>query len=407
TDATDSRNAWRTLCTSRKSFDASFAPRANIALGCGSNVGVEWNLSLYASTKGLPTDTHERYSASVRCVLEGGKVARGEVLKQGGSEVDRDGVYFGVFREGGGEVVVEDLRYGVRDGEVFHWIEERFAESWFHASFGRESAPLTPSSPPDVDAHDVASLRAYILSIPPQTLHSYTVSRLHADLDPVTLHHLAAFFASLAPPPALHCVRCHKTSRTLTEAALLCTTTRAQSCCGKTVEGNGNMGLSDGWCYEGQHTVHLCLETAIVLTAMQTDTKRARFRADPTMHDDKLVSCERLRCGMPPRSTRKRGRRSDGDEDEDEQSSVTSSHLSTNASPRSSNGRKKARTRAPPPLDESDQMDIDNSNSVPSPSPGRPPSSPNPRPRVKPKSKAKLKPLSYHSTPLRAYSPPP
>ncbi|KAG6882757.1 hypothetical protein C0992_010744, partial [Termitomyces sp. T32_za158] len=249
--------------------------------------------------------------------------------------------------------------------------------------------PSTPSPPPDVDAHDVASLRAYILSIPPQTLHSYTVSHLHADLDPATLHHLAAFFSSLAPPPALHCVRCHKAFFEIENTDRSClvahddesaeverVSSKAKgkgtlyettwNCCGKTVEGDGDMGPPDGWCYEGQHTVRLCSETAIVLTAMQTDTKRARFRADATMHDDKLISCVRLRCGMPPRSTRKRGRRSDGDEDEDEQSSVTSSHLSTNASPRSSNGRKKARTRAPPPLDESNQMDIDNSNNAPS-----------------------------------------
>lgn len=26
-------------------------------------------------------------------------------------------------------------------------------------------------------------------------------------------------------------------------------------CCGKTVEGDGDMGPPDGWCYEGKHTV--------------------------------------------------------------------------------------------------------------------------------------------------------
>ncbi|EGN94997.1 hypothetical protein SERLA73DRAFT_162619 [Serpula lacrymans var. lacrymans S7.3] len=53
------------------------------------------------------------------------------------------------------------------------------------------------------------------------------------------------------------------------------------ACCGKTVEGNGNMGPPDGWCYEGKHT---------------TDPKRARFRVDSTIHHDKLVSCLKLNC---------------------------------------------------------------------------------------------------------------
>ncbi|KAG6883148.1 hypothetical protein C0992_009549, partial [Termitomyces sp. T32_za158] len=274
------------------------------------------------------------------------------------------------------------------------------------------SRPLDAVPASDVDAHDAASLRAYILSFPPQTLHSYTVSHLHPDLDPTTLHHLAAFFTSLVPQPALRCVQINsidleKDQREFGSAPRLnlrhdidfrlrtfpfsrlhsldlpqtlhsytvshlhadldpvtlhhpryllritsppaCTplheienadrsclvahddestevdrvSSKAKgkgmlyettwSCCGKTVEGDGDMGPPDGRCYEGQHTVHLCRETAIVLTAMQTDTKRARFRADATMHDDKLVSCERLRCGMPPRSTRKRGRCSDDD----------------------------------------------------------------------------------------------
>jgi len=70
-------------------------------------------------------------------------------------------------------------------------------------------------------------------------------------------------------------------------------------CCGKTVEGDGDMGPPDGWCYEGRHT---------------TDTKRARFRADSTINDDKLASCAKLHCHDPPpsprtRKTRKRPRK--------------------------------------------------------------------------------------------------
>lgn len=49
----------------------------------------------------------------------------------------------------------------------------------------------------------------------------------------------------------------------------------------KKVQGNGDQGPPDGWCYEGRHT---------------TDLKRARFRADSTLLEDKLISCRRKRC---------------------------------------------------------------------------------------------------------------
>ncbi|KAH0578105.1 hypothetical protein H2248_005534 [Termitomyces sp. 'cryptogamus'] len=142
--------------------------------------------------------------------------------------------------------------------------------------------------------------------------------------------------------------------------------------------------------------------------AMKTDTKRARFRADSTMHDDKLVSCERLRCGMSPRSTRKRGRLVadvEGDEDECDEQSLTSSHPSTNTSPQSSNSRKKARTHAHLPKSKPDsaheasnKMDIDDAPPALTLS-----SSPNPqsrasKPKSKPKSTATPKPKT--SSPL-------
>ncbi|KAG5348873.1 hypothetical protein C0989_007571 [Termitomyces sp. Mn162] len=52
--------------------------------------------------------------------------------------------------------------------------------------------PSTPSPPPSTPSPAV--LRAYIQTIPPQTLHAYTLSRLHPSnitLDPATLHHLS------------------------------------------------------------------------------------------------------------------------------------------------------------------------------------------------------------------------
>jgi hypothetical protein len=46
-------------------------------------------------------------------------------------------------------------------------------------------------------------------------------------------------------------------------------------------QGAGDFGPPDGWCFEGFHTI---------------DRKRARFRADSTLDDDKLISCVRMKC---------------------------------------------------------------------------------------------------------------
>ncbi|KAG2013107.1 hypothetical protein CC2G_010046 [Coprinopsis cinerea AmutBmut pab1-1] len=171
----------------------------------------------------------------------------------------------------------------------------------------------------------------------------------HSLLTPEVLKSLTAFFKTLVPPPQLHCVRCHKAYFELENTDYSCRvphddastvvervgTKLVQSsdeedegkegsgdddeyvdsgsdaeegkkrrrprksivptkssvyetfwgCCGQTVEGDGDQGPPDGWCYEGRHT---------------TDYKRARFRADSTPQDDKLVSCHRLKCFRPP-----------------------------------------------------------------------------------------------------------
>ena len=84
----------------------------------------------------------------------------------------------------------------------------------------------TPSPSPD-DAEQVTdptTLYNLIASVPAQTLHSYTLSYLcsapstfssfqtskTASPSPRTLTILTQFFASLTPPPRLHCVRCHR-----------------------------------------------------------------------------------------------------------------------------------------------------------------------------------------------------
>ncbi|PPR04638.1 hypothetical protein CVT24_011856 [Panaeolus cyanescens] len=186
---------------------------------------------------------------------------------------------------------------------------------------------------------DSSQLHALIASVPPQTLHAYTLTHLSPvppspfplgltstpslilgnpiePPSPRTLTTLTRFFSSLTPPPKLHCVRCHSAYFELENNDRAChiphdddsaTVGRVRTgkgstseyetlfgCCGKTVEGDGDMGPPDGWCYEGQHT---------------TDLRRARFRADSTPQDDKLVPCSSLRCGQPPlpaRSSRSR-----------------------------------------------------------------------------------------------------
>ncbi|KAI5993460.1 hypothetical protein EDD15DRAFT_2367203 [Pisolithus albus] len=186
--------------------------------------------------------------------------------------------------------------------------------------------PMTPSPPPPPPpvAADSKALYDLMLTIPPKTLHAYTLthlrplspepssSRLYNNTitpgtapipsppSPDTVSKLHKFFATLAPPPLLHCVRCHADFYDIEneekdkachvphddESALVSRVTGGGyetlwGCCGKTVEGDGGEGPPDGWCYEGRHT---------------GDTKRARFRADSTIHDDKLTSCLKLNC---------------------------------------------------------------------------------------------------------------
>lgn len=152
----------------------------------------------------------------------------------------------------------------------------------------------TPSPSPD-DAEQVTdptTLYNLIASVPAQTLHSYTLNHLSSSpstflpfptttvpLSPQTLTTLVKFFASLTPPPRLHCVRCHRGFFELENTDRSCTVAHDDDsaivervrtglgteyetlwgCCEKTVEGDGDMGPPDGWCYEGKHTVNFLL----------------------------------------------------------------------------------------------------------------------------------------------------
>ncbi|KAH9034781.1 hypothetical protein EDB84DRAFT_1269732 [Lactarius hengduanensis] len=175
--------------------------------------------------------------------------------------------------------------------------------------------PPKPPLPPTPEA-----LHALVSTIPAKTLHAYVLAHLPtAPLD--TLAALASFFATLAPPPRLHCARCHSDYTEVENDDRSCHVPhdddsanvervgmgRGSSeyethygCCGRTVDGEGDLGPPDGWCYEGMHT---------------TDMKRARFRADSTPANDMLDSCFRLNChnirarlpGVRPRTSSSTG----------------------------------------------------------------------------------------------------
>ncbi|KAF5325965.1 hypothetical protein D9611_000502 [Ephemerocybe angulata] len=116
-------------------------------------------------------------------------------------------------------------------------------------------------------------------------------------LTPEALTLLTEFFRTLVPPPQLHCVRCHKSYFDLENTDTSCrvphdddstlvervgVSSSAESATYQTLWGCcGGVGPPDGWCYEGMHTI---------------DTRRARFRADSRLQDDKLVSCAARRC---------------------------------------------------------------------------------------------------------------
>ncbi|KAJ7494768.1 hypothetical protein B0H11DRAFT_2003353 [Mycena galericulata] len=266
--------------------------------------------------------------------------------------------------------------------------------------------PVTPSPPPE-HVTDPTALRALIQSIPPKTLHAYTLSHL-ATASPTTLTHLSAFFSDLHVPPTLHCVRCHKGYFDVENNDRSCLIGHDDDsaevervgkgagyetlwgCCGKTVEGDGDMGPPDGWCYEGMHT---------------TDLKRARFRADSTVHNDKLTSCVRLRChdsvGL---ASRKRARRAaDADSEDSDSDSDGASHSSVHTRSRTS---KKARI-APEPASDSDDVDMASAEPSMNPSPKSMSSNRKPRAksvssststRVKPATKPKNKPRSTIQT---------
>ncbi|KAI9447633.1 hypothetical protein H4582DRAFT_2068250 [Lactarius indigo] len=168
--------------------------------------------------------------------------------------------------------------------------------------------PPKPALPPTPEA-----LHTLVSKIPTKTLHAYVLTHLPT-APPATLAALASFFATLRPPPRLHCVP-HDEDSGHTEWVSSIGRNDSEyetrfSCCGKIVDGEGDMGPPDGWCYEGMHTM---------------DVKRAHFRADSTSSDDMLDSCSEVDCRLPdprPRvdsstgNVRVNGADSDDDDDD-------------------------------------------------------------------------------------------
>lgn len=172
------------------------------------------------------------------------------------------------------------------------------------------------------EATDASALHALIASVPPQTLHAYTLAHLSpvplspfpfanpaAGLilqeppvtpTPRTLSVLREFFSNLSPPPKLHCVRCHKGYFELENTDRSCLVPHDDDsaivdrvktglgteyetlwgCCGRTVEGDGDQGPPDGWCYEGRHTVYIYVLSMIEQLDSQSVVRRTSNALD-------------------------------------------------------------------------------------------------------------------------------
>ena len=164
--------------------------------------------------------------------------------------------------------------------------------------------PPKPPLPPTPEA-----LLSLVTPIPPKTLHAYVLAHI-LNSPPDTLAALASFFATLKPPPLLHCVRCHADYTEVDnddrscrvphddESANVewvgrngrdgCEYETQYDCCDKTVDGEGDLGPPDGWCYEGMHTVSLSSLSPSPPFPLETSTRayilKMTFFHAPTTH---------------------------------------------------------------------------------------------------------------------------
>ena len=127
-----------------------------------------------------------------------------------------------------------------------------------------------PAVPPTPEA-----LHPLVTSIPAKTLHAYLLDNIPA-APPETLAIFASFFMTLSPSSLLYYVQCHKDYTDIKNSDCSCCVPHDDNsaevkwaghkhsnsnyetyygCCGKTVEGKGDLGPPDGWCYKGMHMV--------------------------------------------------------------------------------------------------------------------------------------------------------
>ena len=178
------------------------------------------------------------------------------------------------------------------------------------------------------------ALHSLFTSIHPKTLHAYVLKNIPT-APPDTLATFASFFATLSPPPLLHCIRCHDDYRDVENGDRSCRIPHNDylidvewigpigryseyethyGCCGKVIEGEGDEPA--GWCYRGMHTVspstisprlfpevrnHIRIYLYLLnfCAAQQTDVRRVEFPEDVTSSDDSdsdSEACRQLKC---------------------------------------------------------------------------------------------------------------
>lgn len=158
-----------------------------------------------------------------------------------------------------------------------YYSNRQVSEAPFHAL----PTPVATEPPQPSLLPTSESLTKLVATVPAKILHSYVLEQLPS-ASTSTLESLCAFFNTLAPPPKLHCVRCHKDFVEVENEDRSCFVPHDDEsaevervgrsgearrtkvgteyetlwgCCGKTTEGDGSEGPPEGWCYEGKHTV--------------------------------------------------------------------------------------------------------------------------------------------------------
>lgn len=225
----------------------------------------------------VPLPPSPSASTSNQSPDSGSKVEKNVQLRTPSPSVDSASAAYGKVRSASPTTKIS--RLSIEEGQTSPTRRGSFSQTQVLRT---AIAPNPAFVPPEAT---VESLTAHIGAIPAKALHAYVLARIPR-ASPESLPVLAEFFSELAPPPKLHCVRCHKDYAEVENDDRSClvphddesaevervgTTKRANripgtvgatfetlwGCCGKIVEGDGDQGPPDGWCYEGKHTVRV------------------------------------------------------------------------------------------------------------------------------------------------------